>query len=99
MPANPSLRGGGDHPPAGWGDQGDVIAGAFTQPFVRSSRNLSTHIFIIERRADELEAGGHKQMSDVVYLGSKIAPPYMSPNTRGGGGVCGVSANECSCAH
>jgi hypothetical protein len=30
---------------------------------------------------------------DVVYLGWPIAPLYMSPN-KGGGGSCGVSANE-----
>jgi hypothetical protein len=35
---------------------------------------------------------------DVVYLGWPKAPSYMSPNA-GGGGSCGVSANEYSCAH
>ncbi len=34
---------------------------------------------------------------DVVYLCWPIAPSYMSPNAGGGG--CGVSANEYSCAH
>ncbi len=33
---------------------------------------------------------------DVVYLGWPIAPSYMRPNA-GGGGSCGVSANEYSC--
>ncbi len=34
---------------------------------------------------------------DVVYLGRQIALSHMSPNA-GGGGSCGVSANEYSCA-
>ena len=34
----------------------------------------------------------------VAYLGWAIAPSYMSPNAVGGG-CCGVSANEYSCAH
>ncbi len=34
---------------------------------------------------------------DVVYLGGPIAPSYISPNARGRGGSCGVSANEYSC--
>jgi hypothetical protein len=34
---------------------------------------------------------------DVVYPGGPIAPSYMSPNP-GGGGNCGVSANENCCA-
>ena len=34
---------------------------------------------------------------DVVYLCWPIAPSYTSPNA--GGGSCGVSANEYSCAH
>ncbi len=33
---------------------------------------------------------------DVVYLGWPIAPSYMAQNTGGGGGSCGVSANEYS---
>ena len=33
---------------------------------------------------------------DVLYLGSPIAPSYMSPNGGGGGGGCGVPANEYS---
>ncbi len=33
---------------------------------------------------------------DVVHLGWPIAPSYMSPKA-GGGGSCGVSANEYSC--
>ncbi len=33
---------------------------------------------------------------DVVYLGWSIAPSSMNPNA-GGGGSCGVSANEYSC--
>jgi hypothetical protein len=36
---------------------------------------------------------------DVVYLGLPIATSYMSLNGGGGGGDCGVSANEYSCAH
>ena len=30
---------------------------------------------------------------------TNIAPPYMSPKSGGGGGGCGVSANEYICAH
>ncbi len=36
---------------------------------------------------------------DVVHLGWPIAPSCMSPNAGRGGGGCGVSANEYSCAH
>ncbi|MFN9909289.1 MAG: hypothetical protein ACK56F_24745 [bacterium] len=35
---------------------------------------------------------------DVVYPGRPIAPSYMSPNAEGGGGSCGVAANENSCS-
>ncbi len=43
--------------------------------------------------------GSHR---DVVNLGRRIAPSYMSPNAggrAGGGGGCGVLANEYSCTH
>ncbi len=38
---------------------------------------------------------------DFIYLCRPIAPSYTSPNAGGwgGGGGCGVSANEYSCAH
>jgi hypothetical protein len=39
-----------------------------------------------------------KSNTNVVCLGWPIAPSYMSPYGRGGGG-CVVSANEYSCAH
>ncbi len=35
-------------------------------------------------------------MHNVVYLGRPIALSYMSLNKWGGGGGCGVSANEYS---
>ncbi len=44
-----------------------------------------------------VQLGGHKEMSGVVYLDWPVALSYMSPNAGGGG--CGVSANEYSCAH
>jgi hypothetical protein len=37
---------------------------------------------------------------DVIYiLADQWHPSYMGPNTGGGEGVAGVSANENSCAH
>ncbi len=41
-------------------------------------------------------AGGYKDMSSI--FADQLRPSYTSPNA-GGRGVCGVSANEYSCAH
>ncbi len=57
-------------------------------------------LFGIDSRAlhaDGLYFRGSKR--EFVYLGWPIAPSYMSPNAGGGGGGCGVSANEYSCPH
>jgi hypothetical protein len=45
-----------------------------------------------------VQTGGSQR--DVVYRGRPIAPLHMRAQMRGGGGgSCGVSANEYSCAH
>ncbi len=61
---------------------------------------LDTHTVYwlhVLKATGHLQTGGHKEMSFIwaVYL---IVPSYMQ-GVGGGGGGCGVSANEYSCAH
>jgi hypothetical protein len=53
------------------------------------------HLWLSHPITDEIDCSRGLQR-DVVNLGCPIAPSYMSPN-EGGGGSCGVSANEYSC--
>ncbi len=65
-----------------------------------SNRQGSSHLFFSNHKIRTLHDSGllTALTKGVVYLCWPIAPSYTSPNTGGGGG-CGVSANEYSCAH
>jgi hypothetical protein len=78
-----------------WNSPFDLLFYNFLKVF---SSNWNQIFLSVSSGGPWVSSSGRGSKIDVVYLGWLIAPSYMSPKARVGGG-CGVSANEYSCAH